>query len=63
MRKQSMEQKMKRMKEEYNKVYEMSHKHCKILRMFNRMHIGLNGYNIILNSKLYNKLRNKKSFD
>ena len=54
---------MSYMKEEYNKVYEMSHKHCKILRMFNRMHIGLNGYNIILNSKLYNKLRNKKSFD
>ena len=54
---------MSYMKAEYTKVYEMSRKHCKILKMLNRMHIGLNGYNKILGSKLYNKLRHNKSFD
>ena len=54
---------MSYMRTEYTEVYEMSRKHCKILRMLNRMHIGLNGYNKILGSKLYNKLRHNKSFD
>lgn len=54
---------MSYMKTEYTEVYEMSRKHCKILIMLNRMHIGLNGYNKILGSKLYNKLRHNKSFD
>lgn len=44
-------------------VYNMSAKHYKILKALNRMHIGLNGYNRILHSKLYNKIRNNKSFD
>ena len=51
------------MDKEYHKVYEMSKKHCKILKTLNRLHIGLTGYNKILNSKLYNKVRHNKSFD
>lgn len=51
------------MDKEYHEVYEMSKKHCKILKTLNRLHIGLTGYNKILNSKLYNKVRHNKSFD
>ena len=54
------------MDKEYHEVYEMSRKHCKILKTLNRekrLHIGLTGYNRILNSKLYNKVRHNKSFD
>ncbi|MBS7398276.1 MAG: glycosyltransferase family 2 protein, partial [Ruminiclostridium sp.] len=54
---------MSYMRTKYTQVYEMSRKHCKILKMLNRMHIGINGYNRILGSKLYNKLRHNKSFD
>lgn len=51
------------MDKEYHPVYEMSTKHCKMLKTLNRLHIGINGYNRILGSKLYSKLRHKKSFD
>lgn len=44
-------------------VYEMSIRHFKILKVMNRMHISLNGYNKILNSKLYNKVRHNKNFE
>lgn len=44
-------------------VFEMSLKHFKILKIMNIMHISLKTYNRILESELYNKLRNNKSFD
>lgn len=46
-----------------NAVYNMSINHYKILRTLNYAHIGLKGYNKILRSKLYNKIRHNKSFD
>jgi hypothetical protein len=44
-------------------VYDMSIKHYKILRTLNMFHISRNTYNKILKSKLYNTVRNNKSFD
>lgn len=60
---QRADEMMSFMDKEYHEVYEMSKKHCKILKTLNRLHIGLTGYNRILNSKLYNKVRHNKSFD
>ena len=44
-------------------VYDMSINHFKILKLMNRMNISYEGYNRILRSGLYNKLRHNKSFD
>lgn len=44
-------------------VVEMTMSHYKILKLLNAAHVGLEGYNRMLNSKLYNKLRHNKSFD
>lgn len=44
-------------------VVDMSMKHYKILKLLNAAHVGLNGYNKMLNSGLYNKIRHNKSFD
>ena len=44
-------------------VFDMSRNHYKILKTLNRLHIGLKGYNKILRSRLYNKIRHNKSFD
>ena len=44
-------------------VFDMSRNHYKILKTLNRLHIGLKGYNKILRSCLYNKIRHNKSFD
>ncbi len=44
-------------------VVDMTVKHYKILKLLNAAHIGLDGYNRMLHSKLYNKVRHNKSFD
>lgn len=44
-------------------VVDMTMKHYKILKMLNLAHVGLDGYNRILHSRLYNKVRHNKSFD
>ena len=44
-------------------VYEMSVNHFKILKILNRLGISYEGYQKILDSKIYNKLRHNKSFD
>lgn len=54
---------MQYFKENDSNVYNMSVKHYRILKTLNRMHIGLKGYNRILGSKIYNKIRKNKSFE
>ena len=44
-------------------VVDMTLKHYKILKLLNAAHVGLEGYNKMLNSKLYNKVRHNKSFE
>lgn len=45
------------------KVVDMTLRHYRILKTLNTMHIGLDGYNRMLHSRLYNKVRHNKSFD
>ena len=44
-------------------VVDMTLKHYKILKLLNAAHVVLEGYNKMLNSKLYNKVRHNKSFE
>lgn len=44
-------------------VVDMTMNHYRILKLLNAAHVGLRGYNKMLNSKLYNKIRHNKSFD
>lgn len=44
-------------------VVAMTMNHYKILKLLNKMHVSLDGYNRMLRSKLYNKVRHNKSFD
>ncbi len=44
-------------------VVDMSINHYRILKLLNAAHIGLEGYNRMLGSKLYNRVRHNKTFD
>ncbi|MGN1133177.1 MAG: glycosyltransferase family 2 protein [Oscillospiraceae bacterium] len=54
---------MNYVKEKNPVVYDMSINHFKILKLMNLMNVSYENYNKILNSELYNKLRNNKNFD
>lgn len=44
-------------------VVDMTLGHYRILKLLNTLHIGLNGYNRMLHSGLYNRVRHNRSFD
>ena len=47
---------------QFSKYFEMAEKQYKIFRLMNGLHISKKTFEVVLHSKLYNKLRNNHDF-